>query len=304
LSVGFAIPVARDELGRLISPADARKHAVYTCPLCSAPVDLHAGEKKRRHFHHRAGTSTCTSESILHLCAKQLVKQAVDDWLEGSAGAPVFVRTCADPSCEATTKQMMPKKVARCAVEHHLRTGHVADIALLARAADLPVGVIEIHHSHAVDEAKAIELAVPWIEVEAAQVCADGGRVLVPVRDRFIPWLCPAHIETRGDAHAQRRIDRERLAALAKRLDYRLSDYPAYRVEHVTKCQNGHDAIVFTWEGAGSSPPDPRPPHVVASERELDTKFERRGGRRKLLPYRRSFVSICPSCGERVSARD
>lgn len=295
---GFVVPVAMDERRRLVTPDAAGKGGSFRCPSCAGVVDLHAGEKKRRHFHHRGGASACTSESVLHLCAKRLVIQAVDDWLAGTHDAPVFVRTCAHPACGATTRQKMPKKVGTAVGEHRLRTGHVVDVALLAQAGDLPIGVVEILHSHAVDDEKAFELGVPWIEVEAAQVCATEGRVLVPVRDRFIPWLCPAHADTRGEAHARTRSDRGRLAAVARSLDYRLADYPAYRVDRVAVCENGHDAIVFAWDGP--SPPDPRPPHVVASERELDPTFRRGAGWKKLLPYRRAFVSVCPACGARL----
>lgn len=294
MSAGFAIPVAADTDGRLVPPAAAKKRVHYTCPSCRALVDLHAGEKKRRHFHHRAGGSACTNESVLHLSAKRLVVQAARDWLAGAAPAPVFVRRCAHAGCDATTKQHMPKKVGSVDEEHRLRSGHVADVALLARAADLPIGVIEILQSHAVDDTKAFELGVPWIEVDAAQVCADAGRVLVPVRDRFLPWLCPSHASTRGEAHARDRLDRERLAAVSRALDYSLADFPAYRVARVTTCPNGHDAVVFAWDGR--SPPDPRPPHVVAIARDADPTFNRVTGWQKVLPYRHTFVSVCPAC--------
>jgi hypothetical protein len=297
VSAGFVIPYA-SEADRLVSPDEARKGRVYRCPSCAGLVDLHAGDKKRRHFHHRAGTSSCTNESVLHLSAKRLIVQAVEDWLAGGP-APIFVRTCAHAGCHAKNEQAMPKKVGGVALEHRLRTGHVADVALLARAAaDLPIGVIEVLHSHEVDATKAFELGVPWIEVRAEDVCATGGRVLVPVQDRFIPWLCALHAETRGEAHARARVDRERLTLVVRGLGYRLADYPAYRVDSIARCPNGHDAIVFAWDG--KSPPDPRPPHVVAVERDLDPTYQRAAGWKKLLPFRRSFVSVCPTCGERV----
>jgi hypothetical protein len=298
LAAAFVVPAGRDPDGRLVIPSEADKATQYVCPSCDAPVDVHAGEKKRRHFHHRAGASTCTSESVLHLSAKRLIVQAVDDWLAGTRDAPTFIRTCAHSDCTASTKQALPKKVGAAVVEHRLRTGHVVDVALLARAADLPIGAIEILHTHAVDETKAFELGLPWIEVDAAQACEAGGRVLVPVRDHFLPWLCRDHADTRGDDHAAQRRDRERLAVIARGLDYRIADFPAYRIERVTTCPNGHDAIVFGWDGR--SPPDPRPPHLVAFEADLDVTFRRGLGFKKLLPYRRSFASVCPSCGARV----
>lgn len=294
----LVVPVAVDERGRLVSPKEADGTSVHRCPSCNGVVDLHSGEKKRKHFHHRSGTSACTNESVLHLSAKRLVVQAVDDWLAGGP-APVFARSCANTGCSETTEQAIPKKVGRAVEEHRLRTGHVADVALLARAADLPVGVIEILFTHSVGEEKALELGVPWIEVDAEQICADRGQRLVPVRDRFIPWLCEEHADTRGEAHARKRADRERLAAIVRRLEYRLGDFPAYRVDRIARCSNAHDAIVFAWDG--KSAPDPRPPHVVAFERELDPTYQRATGWKKLLPYRRAFASVCPVCGERIA---
>jgi hypothetical protein len=221
MAAPFVIPVARNPHGRLVLPDEARRGAAYVCPQCAGPVDLHAGERKRRHFHHRAGASSCSTESIAHLSAKRLVVQAVEAWLAGERDAPTVVRRCAHAECAASAEQRLPKKVE----EHRLPTGHVADVALLARAGEIAVAAIEILHSHAVDERKAFELGIPWIEVDAAQVCADAGRVLVPVRDRFIPWLCPAHASTRGDAHARQREDRARIAAVLRTAGYKLADY-------------------------------------------------------------------------------
>lgn len=299
MTEGFRIPAGRDARGRLVSPAEATKRAQYMCPACSGRIDLHAGEKKRRHFHHRAGA--CSSETVVHLSAKRLVVQAVEDWLAGGE-PPVFLRTCAHGSCEATTRQAMPRKVGRAIEEHRLASGHVADVALLARVADVPVAVIEVLHTHAVDDAKAFELGVPWIEVDAAQVCEDGGRLLVAVRDRLLPWLCAEHASSRGEPQKRARADRERLGLVLRRLDYRLADFPRYRVERVATCPSGHDAVVFAWEGA--SPPDPRPPHVVAVERTLDPTYRpATKGWKKLLPYRRAFASVCPTCGQRLDAQ-
>ncbi|MGH7296165.1 MAG: competence protein CoiA family protein, partial [Polyangiaceae bacterium] len=68
---GFAVPFARTDDGRLVSPDDARRAVGYRCPQCDGGVHLHAGERKRRHFHHRASES-CTAETVLHATAKQM----------------------------------------------------------------------------------------------------------------------------------------------------------------------------------------------------------------------------------------
>lgn len=297
VSDAFKIPAARDERGRLVVPSDARKSSAYACPECGARVDLHAGEKKRRHFHHRAGS--CTSESVLHLCAKQLVAQAVDEWLAG--GPPiVFVRRCANAVCDARCRQPIPSKVAGVALEHALPSGHVVDVALLARGArgaflPLPVAAIEVVHTHFVDAEKAFEMGVPWIEVEAAQVCAEGGRTLAVVTDRFLPWLCADHQGGRGRALRAQRAERTTAAALVRKLPFRLAEFPGFRIERTAQCENGHDALVFGWDG--KDPPWPRPPLVVAVEKDEGWSFGRvKGKPSKTVPWRRAYTSVCPTC--------
>lgn len=296
-SAAFRIPVARDRRGRLVAPEEAERGCAYSCPACEGAVDLHAGERKRRHYHHRA--SACSPETVLHLSAKALIVQAVDEWVAGGP-APVFVRRCACPvGCEATCRQRMPKKIVRAAPELALATGHVVDVGLLGRA-DLPVAAIEILFSHAVDDDKARELGLPWIEVDAAQVCDDRGRVLVPVRDRFLPWLCAEHEGHRGQAVREDRAERRAIARIVRELPYRIEEFAGLRVDGLTSCPNGHETLIFAWNGR--EPPWPRPPHVVAVARGADVLFD--AATRKLrstLPFRRAWASACVRCGARVT---
>jgi len=279
--------------GRLVAPGDATKRVRYACPECAGDVDLHAGAKKRRHFHHRV--AHCSLESVVHLSAKRLIEQAVNDWLEG--GDPVlFVRTCASAGCEATRDQPIPSKVARVALEHGLPSGAIVDVALLARGIPLPIAAIEVVHSHAVDAAKAFEMGIPWIEVDAAQVCEDAGKRLVVVTDRFLPWLCADHEGERGRAKKDDREARSVAAALAKKQGLVMADFPGYRIDHVARCPNGHDTLVFAWEG--KEPPWPRPPLVVAVQNDTDVAFrsvDRKATR--VAAFRRRYASACSVCG-------
>jgi hypothetical protein len=301
----FRIPAALDAAGRLVVPSNAHKGCDYLCPACEGRVDLHAGARKAWHFHHRA--SACTQESVLHLCAKRFVAAAVQGWRDGGP-SPVFVRRCAEPrrACEAECRQRLPAKVAEVALEHRMPSGHVVDVALLARGAGgallpLPVAVIEILHTHAVDATKARELGVPWVEVEAAQVCATEGRELVCVTDRFVPWLCAEHAGARGQARRERQAERATAASLVRRLPFRLAEFPGLSVVRVTVCPRGHDALVFGWEG--KDPPWPRPPVVVAVQNDFDYTV-RAGAARptKTAAFRRSYGSACAVCGELLAA--
>lgn len=300
----FLVPAALDTHGRLVLPAKASKRATYRCPGCEERVDVHAGEKKRRHFHHRS--SSCSAESVVHLTAKNMIRQAVEDWLAG--GPPLlFVRSCAHADCEARCRQPIPTKVAAIALEAALPSGHVADVVLLARGRAgstiaLPVAVIEVHHTHAVDAAKAFEIGVPWIEVDATQACEGEGRELVVVTDRFLPWLCTEHAPTRGQGHRAERHDRALAARLARKLSFRLADFPGFRIATVARCPRGHDTLVFAWEG--KEPPWPRPPLVVAIQNELDSSFHAVTRRTaKTFAFKRSYASACATCGEVVGSR-
>jgi hypothetical protein len=171
----------------------------------------------------------------------------------------------------------------------------------------LPVAAIEIVHTHAVDAAKAFELGVPWIEVEAAQVCASGGRELVCVTDRFLPWFCAEHEgghdgdRARGRARRAEHAERVTAAGLARKLPFRLAEFPGFRIARVASCPRGHDALVFAWDG--KEPPWPRPSLVVAVQNDFD--YTVRGGATKpskTAAFRRSYASACLVCGDVIES--
>jgi hypothetical protein len=258
-------------------------------------VSLHAGEKKRRHFHH--AKAVCSEETALHVGAKALVLQAVAEWRAGGA-APVIVRGCAEPGCEATTRQSLPTKVRSAVAELRVKSGHVVDVAFLGPR-DLPIAAVEIKQTHAVDEGKAFELGMPWIEVDAAATCASMGRELRPIRDKFLPWFCEEHTSRRGQQRKEERAAKTTRGRLEKMLPFDLSEFPGYFVRAVTKCPRGHDALVLGWEG--DMPPWPRPPTVVAHAEEQDTRFDvaqRKSSR--VLAFRRKYVCTCVACGEKL----
>ena len=302
VSASFQVPFALDARERLVRPEGVARGAAYRCPECKGAVDLHAGERKRRHFHHRSTTSACTTESVAHHTAKLLVAAAVNAAREEGGGpAPVFVRSCAAGGCPRTTRQPVPAKVTRAVVETALPSGRIVDVALLGRAG-LLVAVVEVVRTHAVDAEKALAIGAPWIEVDAAQACESEGRELVAVTDRFLPWLCEEHAGERRARARESRAEPLRRNALLRALPFRLEDYPGYRVVEMTRCARGHDAFVFAWDG--KTPPSPRPPLVVAREPESTWSYAPlQGGWRELLPYRRTWVSTCPACGEPVRGR-
>ena len=296
-SAGFKIPFARDSREKLVTPGEARRGEPHTCPACNAIVDLHAGEIKRRHFHHRK--AACSAETVVHLTAKLLIVRAVQEWRRGGK-AVTFRRRCEEPGCDTETFMQLPRKVRRAEDEWRLRSGRIVDVALLG-AGDLPIAAIEVCVTHDVPDDKTLDLSLPWIEVDGEAVCASAGRVLVPIRDHFLPWLCSDHSHRRGMARREK-LDADRLKnRLLRDLGYAIADYPGYRIGAVTRCPNGHDTLVIAW--TGKHPPWPRPPHVVTFEPEHEVIFDRTKARaRKVLPFRRRWSSVCTACGAKVEA--
>jgi hypothetical protein len=292
---GFAVPFAIDGHGRLVPPEEARRRVVYVCPSCNQPVDLHAGERKRRHFHHRA-SAACSAESVAHRTAKRLIVERIRLRRAGEP-APRFLRRCAFVGCERTSLQAVPAKVREAVDELRLRSGRVVDVGLLG-AGGLPIAAIEVRQSHEVDAEKAGELPLPWIEVDAAQVCATGAARLEPTQDRFLPWFCDEHAGTRRASARAVMHEPRRRNALVRRLPFRLEDFPDFQVEKLVACPAGHDAFVFAWNGV--EPPWPRPPLVVARASDGDWRYGPDGKLRRLLPFRKKYVSVCPACGEEV----
>ncbi len=197
---------------------------------------------------------------------------------------------------------VIPRKVRRAAEEWRLRSGHVVDVALLGPA-DLPIAAIEVRVTHDVSEAKGFELAIPWIEVDGEAVCASpfAGRELVPLVDRFLPWMCDEHASRRGMPRRERLAAERLYKSLVRALGYDLADFPGYRIEGVTRCPNDHDTIVLGW--TGKQPPWPRPEHVVAFEADEDALFDRITSRvRTVLPFRKRWSSVCTTCRARVKA--
>ncbi len=78
---------AIDEQGNLITANDAEKGKSFFCPICETDVILRKSGNvgkgaKRPHFAHRALTSNCNSESVLHYSFKKLLFDKIEQHLK------------------------------------------------------------------------------------------------------------------------------------------------------------------------------------------------------------------------------
>ena len=161
----FRRPLALDPAGVLTRPDHANREIAYVCPACAAPVVYRHGPKVSAHFAHTAA-SNCNLETVVHKSAKRLIEQAVRDWLAGQAPSPTLVLQCS--ICDHPNRQDLPAAVTDVRLEHRLSSGHVADVALLS--GDEIALVVEIRVSHAVDDDKARDLVVPFVELDGYEL--------------------------------------------------------------------------------------------------------------------------------------
>lgn len=260
------IPYATAPDGRYVTPNDAARDDEHRCPQCGDLVVLRRGEVKRAHFAHKP-SATCSAETVEHIVAKHAVAEAA------RSDRPIVVRLqCAQ--CRGPTWVDLPRTFNTVCIEQRLTGGRVADVALLRtlpRFQDVQTVAlaVEVRKTHAVDEAKAVDLqGVAWVEIHAAEAIADP-----------FTWRAVQHnLNALCQPCVQRR---DTIAAIAARDDVvwdEATTTPA--LINCWKC--GAEILAFTWQGV--RPGNPMP--WVVSYRWVQTT--------KSLQW----VTFCPHCGQ------
>ena len=269
-SKGFRVPLGRDVGGSLVDPVRAIRGEVYCCPGCDSRLVLRKGSKVRHHFAHKAST-TCSGESALHQTAKLLVAEQVAN------GSPTFILEC--ETCRQPFNVPFPRdRDLTAAVEYRLPNGRVVDVAALYN--QTPQLGVEVFVSSAVDERKAVDLDLPWIELAAEEV-VDSPDV----------WRARQHgLQVRSCRVCRRAeqiwsAERDRVLAL-----YKFAAVSKTYIVSPVFCWQCHKLTpVFQWANkAGmwdteASPPEPRP-------RTLRKVFTQTTGTRY-------WANHCAACG-------
>ena len=254
-TVKLRVPFAIDDEQRLYNPETAEKGKHYFCPACKEKVILKRGEIKTAHFAHKTSES-CNQETITHQTAKQLIQQVVDEWKSGKRDAPMLQRKCVSTIrdkytfCSTQVRQPLPEKVERAVLEYSL-DGFRVDVALMD--ANKPVTAIEIRYTHAVDEKKASQLSVPFIELNGTQVIKDP-TVWEPIKDGFRPAICDACKQAKEQFQIKvREIAKQTRIQLPKTY-YQCGLHECYKCER--------EILVFDWPKDGEwsqSEPEGKP---------------------------------------------
>lgn len=158
------IPYAKDFFGEYVSPNKAFRGQLYYCPQCGEEVTLREGERVRAHFAHKPN-SECTGESIEHIVAKEwLRKSALDSRQKYLTGL-----TCC--KCHGKTELIFQSGFVDATIEKEWIGNRRPDVMLHTINKKIAV---EICRSHAVDDAKSVDLAGwPWFEVTAKSILND-----------------------------------------------------------------------------------------------------------------------------------
>jgi ssDNA-binding Zn-finger/Zn-ribbon topoisomerase 1 len=245
----FRVPLGRSVTGALVAPADLVAGEHYLCPACGDPLVVRTGSKVRTHFAHKA-SSTCSGESVLHHTAKLLIQEAVEQACAGRRQI-VLVMRCED--CGATSETNFPgHTVDRARLEQRLPSGRIVDV-LLTRGEVLRLAV-EIHVTHAVDDAKAADLGIAWVELSGKDVLKD------PFR-----WIIQASSMLSSKCRRCRKIKvvYEEHVSLALQNAGMSMCPPGYTVKPVDCYRCGAVMPVFRWGDdrfSPTRPPDPVPP--------------------------------------------
>ena len=268
------IPYAVNAVGRLVDPRNAERSCEYKCPQCRELVVFRCGAKRRNHFAHKA-SELCNQETMEHLVAKRLIKQVIDEWLEGGV-RPVFVRKCV--FCGYGVNQPIPDKVNGAVLEKRLPEGVIVDVALLN--GEKTIAAVEIRFSHKVGEKKISMLSVPFIELDAINVCKNPF-----VWEEIVGTFKPSRCEECKNA-LQNHIDK--CEKLGREYGMMLpSSFYRYGVGICWKC--GRSILVFAWP-------------AWKEDHKLDRFWKE--PRPRTIKYRYSktmgknhWVNTCPCCG-------
>lgn len=276
--ITLTTPFALASDGRLVAACTAEKHGTYTCPGCGGALLLRQGNIRIPHFAHTPA-AVCRAETALHATAKLLAAQVLRAHAEGDTHALRILRACS--WCAKEFDWELPRLGNFLASVEHSVARFVCDVVGLRQ--EMPVLGVELRVTHAVDEQKAAELPIPWVELDAAALLDD-------------PWHWkPLRSGRFKDAHCpQCHADEELLQAATAR--WRIPYYPRPRGRQSTPspylavsapCWNCEETIVWYW-WPGTHFSEAKPPEPVP--RTIKYKFQKE--------FRGSYwVNCCPRCG-------
>lgn len=161
------VPCGINKSGEVVYAKDAQKGEIYSCVSCSGELIFRAGEIREKHFSH-APNNSCNSETIIHLLAKKLIVQAIQ---QNAEGKNVISMTNKCSECSEDFIVEIPKLTFSKAEAEVSIAGFICD-AIAYRNNEKSLG-IEIFQTHKVDEYKGENLPIPWVEFRADDIIKE-----------------------------------------------------------------------------------------------------------------------------------
>lgn len=252
------IPYGLHPQGYLIRADEAEKQVQYYCPACEKPLVFRAGEYMVKHFAHMVNTQ-CSGESIIHKTAKMLIAQAISEQADATKKRTLNLQ-CTCKCCNSEFVKQLPHGTFTSSHEEKSVGNYICD--LVAQKEGQDVLAIEIFHTHKVDNIKAKNLSLHWIELSAESVL-NNPYYWQPTQVNLkvtVCEKCKKHIRKLKLILNKWNVG-EYPAAIFK--DPSRSLYLA-EIETCFKCKQ--EIPVFWWNGVPfceSAPPEPKPKTIA-----------------------------------------
>lgn len=265
-----------DADGNIIAAENAVKGKAYFCPACSERVVIKAGKIRAKHFSHPSA-SNCNHETVLHQTAKHLIIAAIENNAKNSRVINLHDK-CAE-CYDNHVIELIPTTFSHAGMEIRI-DNYICDIVGYKR----PEGrlAIEIFATNKLEDIKAKNLGVYWIELKAEDVI-ENPYSWKPIQKNLKSTYCTKckiHFSNVIKIADKWGIDRS-LYSPAKKL--KKAKYIA-DTEVCFNCKN--EIPVFWWAGVPFctfEPPLPRP-------KTIKFKYSRRYGG----SY---WANTCANCG-------
>ena len=246
------VPYGLDHQGKLVTADNALNNDKYRCPSCNTELVLRAGEVRTKHFSHPT-SSNCGTESILHITAKKLIENTINENALGISA--IVLKSSCNNCCEEFNLQIPIKTFTGSRQEVRV-SDYICDV--VGYRDDGIAIAIEILNTHKVDQNKAENLPVYWVELKAEDVLINPNE-WAPVQSHLKASFCRSckeHFKSITTVCDSWDIDRSLYSVIKK------PNVSLY-VADTDTCFNCKEEVpVFWWKGVPfcqSEPPHPRP---------------------------------------------
>lgn len=247
------VPYGRAQTGAMVQVAAADRSCSYSCPGCGAKLVLRNGDIRQKHFSHPSHPS-CTQETILHQTAKALLAEVIQANALGLEAA--IELGCQCRWCDRQYFAVLKAGTFSKATVEKAVGPYIGDV--VAASAGKDALVLEVVVTHHIEPEKAVNLALPWIEVMADDILADPRR-WNPIQAKLQPTTCSECKEY--SRKVQEVCEKWGIETSLYSPLYQHDQKPyVAAVERCFKCDE--ETPVFWWPGVPfcqSAPPQPRP---------------------------------------------